>query len=219
MKKTAILWDLDGTLLNTLEDLTDGTNAAMQHFAYPQRTLEEVRRFVGNGARRLIAQAVPENTSEETVEEVLRWFQDYYADHCQIKTRPYDGVLEALEELKKLGYPMAVVSNKPDSAVKPLAAQYFPGLYARGESSDCPRKPAPDMVFKAMEALGVKECIYVGDSEVDVLTAKNAGMPCLSVLWGFRDAADMTAVGAEALCDDPAKLVEILTAMEENNGK
>ena len=219
MKKMAILWDLDGTLLNTLEDLADGTNAAMAHFGFPARTLEEVRRFVGNGARRLIQQAVPEDTCEEKVEEVLRWFQSYYADHCQIKTRPYDGVLEALEELKALGYPMAVVSNKPDSAVKPLAQQYFPGLYARGESSDCPRKPAPDMVFKAMEALGVEACIYVGDSEVDVLTAQNAAIPCLSVLWGFRDAADMKTVGAEHFCDDPADLVQILTAMEESDGK
>lgn len=219
MKDTAILWDLDGTLLNTLEDLADGTNAAMDQFGFPRRTLEEVRQFVGNGAKRLLVQAVPEGLSDEKVEQVLHWFQSYYADHCQIKTRPYEGVLEALEELKTLGYPMAVVSNKPDSAVKPLAARYFPGLYARGESSDCPRKPAPDMVFKAMEALGVKKCIYVGDSEVDVLTAQNAGMPCLSVLWGFRDREDMIAVGAERFCDDPAKLVQILTEMENEYGK
>ena len=219
MKKTAILWDLDGTLLNTLEDLADGTNAAMEHFEYPKRTLAEVRRFVGNGARRLIRLAVPEETCDEKVEEVLVWFQHFYAAHCQIKTRPYEGVLEALDALRELGYPMAVVSNKPDSAVKPLAAQYFPGLYARGESSDCPRKPAPDMVFKAMDALGVENCIYVGDSEVDVLTAKNAGVPCLSVLWGFRDKEDMLAVGAETFCDDPTQLVQILTEMEENNGK
>lgn len=219
MKTTAILWDLDGTLLNTLEDLADGTNAAMDHFGFPRRTLEEVRRFVGNGAKRLLVQAVPEGTSEEDIQEILAWFQHFYADHCQIKTRPYDGVLEALKELKNLGYPMAVVSNKPDSAVKPLAAQYFPGLYARGESSDCPRKPAPDMVFKAMEALDVEKCIYVGDSEVDVLTAQNAGMPCLSVLWGFRDKEEMTAVGAKHFCSDPKKLVQILMEMEKHYGK
>lgn len=219
MKETGILWDLDGTLLNTLEDLADGTNAAMDHFGFPRRTLEEVRRFVGNGAKRLLEQAVPEETPHEKVEEALVWFQGYYAEHCQIKTRPYEGVLEALRQLKTMGYPMAVVSNKPDRAVKPLAAEYFPGLYARGESVDCPRKPAPDMVFKAMEVLGIKKCIYVGDSEVDVLTAQNAGMPCLSVLWGFRDKEAMVRVGAKHFCDTPSKLVEMLTEMERNHGQ
>ena len=105
---------------------------------------------------------------------------------------------------------MAVVSNKPDSAVKPLCAEYFPGLYARGESTDCPRKPAPDMVFKAMEAIGVESCIYVGDSEVDVRTARNAGVPCLSVLWGFRDKAEIMDAGGSHFCEDTAKLVEKL---------
>jgi len=219
MKETAILWDLDGTLLNTLEDLADSTNAAMDHFGFPRRTMEEVRQFVGNGAKRLLVQAVPEGLGVREVEEVLHWFQSYYADHCQIKTRPYDGVMEALEELRILGYPMAVVSNKPDAAVKPLAARYFPGLYARGESADCPRKPAPDMVYKAMAALGTKKCIYVGDSEVDVLTAKNAGMPCLSVLWGFRDRETMENAGAEHFCSDPDMLVQILTDMEKKYGQ
>lgn len=219
MKKIGILWDLDGTLLDTLEDLADGTNAAMDHFGFPRRTLEEVRCFVGNGAKRLLVQAVPVGLSDEKVEAVLRWFQSYYAAHCRIKTRPYNGVLEALEELKTLGFPMAVVSNKPDSAVKPLAAEYFPGLYARGEDADCPRKPAPDMVFKAMEVLGVKKCIYVGDSEVDVLTAKNAGVPCLSVLWGFRDKEDMLRAGGTRFCDDPARLVETLLEMEREYGQ
>ena len=127
MKNTAIIWDLDGTLLDTLEDLADATNAAMDRFGFPRRTLEEVRRFVGNGAKRLLIQAVPAGSSDEKVEQVLAWFQSYYAGHCRIKTRPYAGVLEALEALRALGYPMAVVSNKPDSAVKPLAAEYFPG--------------------------------------------------------------------------------------------
>ena len=219
MKKIGILWDLDGTLLDTLEDLADGTNAAMDFFGFPRRTLEEVRRFVGNGARRLLVQAVPGETPEDKVEEVLAWFQRYYAAHCRIKTKPYDGVLEALERLKALGYPMAVVSNKPDSAVKPLAAEYFPGLYARGESADCPRKPAPDMVFKAMEALEIERCIYVGDSEVDVQTAQNAGMPCLSVLWGFRDREDMLRAGGTHFCNDPARLVETLLEMEKEYGQ
>ena len=206
MMKTGILWDLDGTLLATLEDLADGVNYTMTQFGYPTRTLQEVRCFVGNGARRLIERAVPEGAD---VDEVLNVFRTYYDAHCQIKTKPYDGIMEALAELGEK-YPMAVVSNKPDSAVISLCAQYFPGLYAMGESADCPRKPAPDMVFKAMEAIGVERCIYVGDSEVDVLTAKNAGVPCLSVLWGFRDREEIEAEGGNHFCETTAQLKEKL---------
>ena len=196
--KTAILFDLDGTLLDTLGDLHASTNAVLRSFGYPERTLDEVRRFVGNGARVLIQQAVPAGEAHR-VEEVLAAFQTYYAAHCDILTRPYPGV-EAL--LASLGekYPLAVVSNKPDHAVKELAKIYFPALYARGESADCPRKPAPDMVKIALAALDAETCVYVGDSEVDVLTAKNAGVPCLAVTWGFRDVDTLRAAGAEYFC-------------------
>ena len=204
--KTGILWDLDGTLLNTLEDLADAVNFALQQFGYPERSIEEIRCFVGNGARRLIERSVPAGGDADAVFDT---FRAYYDTHCRIKTRPYDGIMEALQKLGEK-YPMAVVSNKPDSAVKPLCAEYFPGLYARGESTDCPRKPAPDMVFKAMEAIGVESCIYVGDSEVDVLTGRNAGVPCLSVLWGFRDRAEIMDAGGSHFCEDTAKLVEKL---------
>ena len=207
--KTGILFDLDGTLLDTLEDLADSVNHTLEQFGYPVRSREEVRRFVGNGARRLIQLAVPENGDADAV---LAVFQQYYREHCQIKTKPYDGILEALEVLGQT-YPMAIVSNKPDAAVKTLCAQYFPGIYARGESVDCPRKPAPDMVFKAMEAIGVERCIYVGDSEVDVLTAQNAGVPCLSVLWGFRDKEEMEAVGGTYFCKNPAELPAAIKEM------
>ena len=207
--KTGILFDLDGTLLDTLEDLADSVNHTLEQFGYAVRTREEVRRFVGNGARRLIEQAVPENGD---VDAVLAAFQQYYREHCQIKTKPYDGILEALEVLGQT-YPMAIVSNKPDAAVKTLCAQYFPGIYARGESADCPRKPAPDMVFKAMEAIGVERCIYVGDSEVDVLTAQNAGVLCISVLWGFRDKEEMEAVGGTYFCKNPAELPAAIKEM------
>ena len=183
---TGILFDLDGTLLNTLEDLTDATNYALMQFGYPARTLEQVRRAIGNGAANQIRKSLPEGTPEETVQQVLSAYKPYYTDHCQIKTRPYEGVLEALEILREK-YPVAIVSNKPDSAVKALCADYFPGIYALGETAGCPRKPAADMVHKGMEAIGADRCIYVGDSEVDVLTANNAGVPCLCVLWGFRD--------------------------------
>ena len=209
--KTGILFDLDGTLLATLEDLHTSVNHVMDQFGWPRRTLDEVRRFVGNGARRLMEQAVPEG---EDVEAGFAAFQSWYPDHCQIQTRAYEGIPEALEVLKKK-YPVAIVSNKPDAAVKVLCADYFPGIYARGESSDCPRKPAPDMVHKAMAEIGVETCIYVGDSEVDVLTAQNAGVPCLSVLWGFRDKADMEEVGGTHFCENTADLVAQLEEMIE----
>ena len=204
--KTGILFDLDGTLLDTIQDLADATNFVLKTMGYPQRTLDEVRRFVGNGARRLMEQAVPAGGD---VEEALRCFQIHYSANCQGKTKPYDGIPQALAILKEK-YPIAIVSNKPDTAVKPLCDHYFPGIYARGESADCPRKPAPDMVFKAMEAIGADRCIYVGDSEVDVLTAKNAGVPCLSVLWGFRAREEMEAVGGIHFCETTDQLVKKL---------
>ncbi|MCI7095816.1 MAG: HAD-IA family hydrolase [Clostridiales bacterium] len=207
--RIGILWDLDGTLLDTLQDLADGTNHALRQFGYPERTVEEVRRFVGNGAQRLIEQAVPAGAD---VAEVLEAFYAYYNAHCRVKTKPYDGILDALAELERR-FPMAVVSNKPDTAVKRLCAQYFSGLYARGESADCPRKPAPDMVYKAMDAVGVETCIYVGDSEVDVATARNAGVPCLSVLWGFRDRRTLLNAGADHFCAACEELPGIISKM------
>ena len=206
--KTAILFDLDGTLLDTLEDLKDGVNHALRAKGYPERTLEEVRCFVGNGARKLMELAVPAGAD---VEEALGAFRTYYNAHCQVKTRPYAGIEAVLDTLKK-EYPVAIVSNKPDSAVKTLCADYFPGLYALGEAADCPRKPAPNMVYKAMEVLGVQKCIYVGDSEVDVLTAKNAGVSCISVLWGFRNREELVQAGADCFCE---KTEDILAKIEE----
>lgn len=205
--KTGILFDLDGTLLNTLEDLLDATNYALAQCGYPKRTLPELRRFVGNGAENQIRMSLPAGASPEEVGRVLRIYKPYYTAHCQVKTRPYDGVLEALEVLKAK-YPIAVVSNKPDSAVKALCAQMFPGIFALGETPDCPRKPAPDMMYKAYQAIGADTCVYVGDSEVDVVTAKNAGVPCLSVLWGFRDKADIEGAGGSHFCENPAQLTE-----------
>lgn len=219
MRETGIVFDLDGTLLDTLEDLTDSTNAMLAHFGFPGRTMQEVRRFVGNGAGRLVAQAVPEGTPETIQIQALQWFQNYYGAHCQEKTKPYAGILQALQQLRDMGYAMAVVSNKPDGAVKSLVAHWFPGLVARGEGPDCPRKPAPDMLMQAMEKLGVKDCIYVGDSEVDVATAQAAGVPCLSVLWGFRDEAQLRRAGAQHVCTRPEELIACLAEMEKNNGK
>ena len=209
---TAILFDLDGTLLNTLEDLADATNATLHHFGYPGRTLEEIRQFVGNGARNQIALSLPADQSSEEIERVLAWYKTYYAAHSQIKTCPYPGILEALAEVKRV-FPVAIVSNKPDNAVKILCAQHFGDVFALGESSACPRKPAPDMIYKTMEAIGADRCIYVGDSEVDVQTARNAGVPCLSVLWGFRDRETLLSAGADHFCEDPADLFNKLREM------
>lgn len=209
--KTGLLFDLDGTLLDTLEDLLDATNYALAQFDHPPRTLPELRRFVGNGAYNQIRLALGDAAAPEEIQRVLEVYKPYYTDHCQIKTKPYAGISEALARLSH--YPIAIVSNKPDSAVKALCREYFPGVYALGETPDCPRKPAADMVYKAMAVLGVENCIYIGDSEVDVLTARNANVPCLSVLWGFRDREDLEAAGAAYYCNDPADLPDILEEM------
>ena len=206
--KTGVLFDLDGTLLNTLEDLADATNYALAQFGHPPRTLMEVRRFIGNGAENQIRLSLPDDNKED-LQQVLALYKPYYTAHCQIKTRPYEGVLAALNILGEK-YPIAIVSNKPDSAVKALCADYFPGIYALGETAGCPRKPAADMVFKAMRDIGVDRCVYVGDSEVDVLTARNAKVPCVCVLWGFRDREDMAAVGGEIYCEKTEDLVRII---------
>ena len=207
--KIGILFDLDGTLLNTLEDLRDATNAALRHFGCPERSLEEIRTFVGNGARNQIRLSLPGKDEDPDLDEVLEWYKAYYAGHCQIKTAPYPGIGDMLEGLKGK-WPMAIVSNKPDNAVKTLCAEHFPGIYALGEAPDCPRKPAPDMVFKAMKAIGVEKCIYVGDSEVDIRTANNAGVPCVSVLWGFRDRDVLEGEGGMHFCAEAAELPGLL---------
>lgn len=214
--KTGILFDLDGTLLSTLEDLTDAVNYTLRHYNCPERTQEEVCSFLGYGAKYLIASALPDNGKNFDVDAVLAFYQKYYATHNQIKTCPYDGILEALAELRR-EFPIAIVSNKPDIATKPMCKAYFgEDIYALGESASCPRKPAPDMVYQGMQAIGVDKCIYVGDSEVDVQTAKNAGVPCLSVLWGFRDREYLAQEGAAYFCDDPKNLVTCLKEMIEN---
>ena len=218
MSITAVLFDLDGTLLNTLEDLVDATNYALAQFGHPPRTLMEVRRFIGNGAENQIRLSLPDDNKED-LQQVLALYKPYYTAHCQIKTRPYEGVLTALNILREK-YPIAIVSNKPDSAVKALCADYFPGIYALGETAGCPRKPAADMVFKAMQDIGVDRCVYVGDSEVDVLTASRAGVPCIAVSWGFRDREDLVDGGAQYICDDPVTLPKMIeTIVGEIHGK
>ena len=218
MKHRGIIWDLDGTLLDTLDDLMDATNHSLTVFGCPTRSKEEIRRFVGNGAELLIRRALPGKPNDPDPMQVLACFREYYDAHCRVKTAPYPGIMELLRGLKEQGYAMAVVSNKPDSAVKILCDDHFPGLFCAvtGEVDGCPRKPAPDLVFRAVRALGLEcgDCVYVGDSEVDVHTARNAAMDCISVLWGFRDRDFLREQGAEHLCQSPADFPGLLKEME-----
>lgn len=208
MKKyNTVIFDLDGTLLNTLEDLADAVNAALAEYGYPRRTIEEVRRFVGNGIGLLIRRAAPEDITEEAYDRTLAYFKEYYGKHCNDKTKPYPGVPELLVRLKAEGYRLAIVSNKADFAVKELCGIYFADTVsvAIGEREGIRRKPAPDTVEQALGELGAsrEEAVYVGDSDVDIETARNAGMPCISVTWGFRDEEFLRAHGGRNFAADP----------------
>ena len=210
--KIGIIFDLDGTLLDTLEDLHAAVNHTLAQFDCPPRTIGEVRQFVGNGVDQLVRLSLPGNPTDPDTDQVIAAYRTYYNAHCREKTGPYAGIPEALAALGP-DFPLAVVSNKPDSAVKPLCREYFGTVFALGERRDTPRKPAPDMLWQAMAAIGVEKCIYVGDSEVDILTANNAGVPCLSVTWGFRDRDALLAAGGKYFCDDPQQLPQVLRAM------
>ena len=211
--KTA-LFDMDGTLLDTLEDLRDSTNHVLREMGYPERSLEEMRRFVGNGAEMQIRRAVPEGTSEENIAKVLRAYRAYYQEHCRIKTKVYDGLLDMLDALKARGVKTAVVSNKPDEAVKKLSEEYFGGRmdYAVGAKDGRRCKPYPDMVDAALEALGETRegAVFIGDSEVDVQTGLNAGLPVIAVSWGFRSRETIAEAGATVIADDAAALAKLL---------
>lgn len=210
----AVIFDLDGTLLNTLEDLRDGVNYALALKGYPERSLEEIRQFVGNGIGKLIERAAPEGVTEEEREEILKEFHVYYTEHCRVKTGPYNGIMELLKYLKEHGILMAIVSNKNDAAVKELAKYYFPEYItvAIGECVGVQKKPAPDSVFKAVSLLGVEkeEAVYVGDSDVDRETAANAGMDCVSVTWGFREEELLRSLEPEYLIHQPEELIGII---------
>lgn len=211
--KKAVIFDLDGTLLNTLEDLKDSTNAALKEQGLAERTLEEVRQFVGNGIHKLIERAVPEGVSDETVEQVFQKFRSYYMKHCQDKTCAYPGIQELLLELKRRGIVMAIVSNKADAAVKELAKEYFPEIsVAIGEREGIARKPAPDSVYEALRILGVSKeaALYVGDSDVDIATAKNAEVPCVAVTWGFREEELLRSLNPAFIIQQPEELLDLL---------
>lgn len=214
MKYQLVVFDLDGTILDTLEDLADSLNYALEKFGYPKRTLQEVRRFVGNGLLSLVCRALPKETDENVAQEVLFELKAHYKIHCADKTKPYAGIMEVLSDLKETGVKLAVVSNKADYAVQILCEQYFPGIFdlAVGERDGVKKKPAPDAVYAVLEALQIKkeQAVYVGDSEVDIFTAKNVGMSSILVDWGFRDAGFLKEQGAEILISTMEALKEHL---------
>lgn len=214
MKYKAIIFDLDGTLTDTLEDLHLSVNYALRSCGLPERSLDEVRRFVGNGVRQLIERAVPEGTEPPVVVKCFDTFHSYYIIHCQDHTTLYPGIATLLMALHTKGYRMAVVSNKIQDGVTELAQSYFRGVIdvAIGEQPGIPRKPEPDMVYNALAQLGVdaSEAIYVGDSDVDLQTAANAGLPCISVLWGFRSRNFLVAQGATMLAETPQDILQLV---------
>lgn len=213
MYKLAV-FDMDGTILDTLEDLKDSVNYALSECGYPQRTYDEVRRFVGNGIRKLIERAVPEGVSVSDIDRVHEVFTGHYKVHCADKTKAYDGIKPLLEQLRANGVKTAVVSNKADYGVQELCKEYFDGLfdYAVGEREGIRRKPAPDSVNEALRVLEIpkNEAVYIGDSDVDYETAVNAGLPCISVLWGFRDEEFLRSKGASLFVREPSEILNIV---------
>ena len=214
MRYKYVLFDMDGTVLDTLTDLTNAVNYSLEKFSLPVRSRQEIRSFLGDGARQLIERSVPADCDKELTEQVLTFYNDWYGGHCLIETAPYPGTVELMEKLRHEGCKLAIVSNKPHGAVTDLADSFFPGLLetAVGESETVRRKPCPDAVLAAMELMGAdkEHSLYVGDSEPDILTARNAGIDCASVTWGFRDREQLVSFGAELLVDSMEELYDVI---------
>lgn len=209
----AVIFDLDGTLLNTLNDLHSAVNFALDSFGFPRRSLEEVRRFIGNGVKKLMERSTPDGTDEETNAKCLDCFRGYYLEHMADETAPYEGVKELIATLKERNIKTAVVSNKLHSAVVGLCKDYFKDIdCAIGVSVEEERKPNPINVLKVLDTFGVyaEECIYVGDSEVDIETAHNAGLKCIAVTWGFRDEDELLKNGAEFIARTAEEVLDII---------
>ena len=211
MKYQTYIFDLDGTLLDTLGDLAASCNHALKVNGMPERTIDEVRRFVGNGVAKLIERAVPSGTTDERREAVLQSFRSYYLEHSEDTTKPYEGIMEMLQALRQKGCRVAVVSNKFMEATQALCRHYFGNLVevAIGENEHIRKKPAADAVLEALQQLGAgpEGAVYVGDSDVDILTARNAALPCISVLWGFRDRPFLEEHGATVFVAHPRELI------------
>ncbi|NMC56430.1 MAG: HAD family hydrolase [Eubacteriaceae bacterium] len=216
-----VIFDLDGTLLDTIEDLTDSVNYILAKHIYPTRNIDEIRSFVGNGMRRLIELSAPSGLDEEKIESLFEELKEYYTAHSNIKTKLYTGILELLSYLKSNGYKTAIVSNKNHAAVCELRQIYFNDYIetAIGQKEVIRRKPYADCVFSALESLGC-ECenaVYIGDSEVDIKTAQNAGMDCIAVSWGFRDKKQLIEAGAQIIADDATEIISILEKSRSSN--
>lgn len=213
MKYDAYIFDMDGTILNTIEDLTDTTNYAMEKMGYPLHTIEEVKWFVGNGIMMLIRRAVPEGTSDGDVQTTFNHFMEYYNIHCNDKTRPYEGIVELLSSLKAAGKKLAVVSNKADGPVNILADEVFKGLFdiSIGEKPGINKKPARDMVDIAIDFLKCDrdKTVYIGDTNVDFETAKNSELDCILVSWGFRGRDFIEKYPAKYYVDSPSEILDI----------
>ena len=213
-KYELVIFDMDGTILYTLDDSCDGVNASLSKHGLPVRTKDEIRRHIGNGIRHEIESSVPEGTKESMIDAVFHDFHAWYEIHCNDRTRPYDGIVELLEDLKQAGIHCAVVSNKADYAVKALNEIYFKGLLEAGvgEKDGIARKPAPDEVDEVLRLLNMERnrAVYIGDSEVDIETAANAGMDCIGVSWGYRDRKWLQECGAEVIVDDVSQLRQLL---------
>ncbi len=209
----AVIFDLDGTLLNTLTDLYNSVNHALRAFGFPERTIDEVRRFIGNGVKKLMERSTPNDTIESVNGECLDCFRQHYLQHMADNTAPYEGVNELIEKLREKGVKTAVVSNKLHSAVVDLCKDYFPGIEcAIGVSVEEERKPNPVNVLKVLDAFGITadECIYVGDSEVDIETAHNAGLKCIGVTWGFRDENELRENGADFIAHSTEEVFNLI---------
>ena len=213
MKYKAYIFDLDGTLLDTLLDLANAVNYAMRAKGYPERTVQEVRGFIGNGIRVLIRRAVPEGTGDVDYAEALEIFTEYYLEHIADYTKPYDGMIDVVKVLQKRGCKVAVLSNKAHFAAQAVVKDFFGDIFDMvvGKMDEFPTKPEPDSLFYTMKTLGVtaEESVYIGDSDVDVLTAHNAGLPCIGVTWGNRDEDVLLAGGAEYIAHTPQEILNI----------
>lgn len=221
-KYKAVIFDLDGTLLDTLEDLSDAINYVLVRHAFTPRSRKEVRRSLGNGILRLCRLCFPKDIPEEIFQQMFREFKEFYTAHCHIKTKPYNEIPQLLSALACRGYGMAIVSNKNEEAVKALQQDFFPEIPVTiGQSGNMRRKPAPDMVEAALRKLGLseKEAVYVGDSEVDKATADAAFMDCILVTWGFRDRDEIEKMGASAVIDMPLALLDQLQEQEKSPAK
>ena len=215
MKYEAVIFDLDGTLTDTLADLKNSVNYALSQFGFPERTAEEIRSFVGNGVKRLVYLSVPENTSEEISEKCLSVFKEYYSAHSLVETKPYEGITDILSLLADKRIKTAVVTNKMHEAAVDIVSLFFDGLIdvTVGQVDGVAQKPHPDGIYKALEVLNVakENAVYIGDSEVDCITAKNAGIPCVGVTWGFRDRDLLIENGADFIADSADELLKFIT--------